>query len=341
MNSYLNFFPMINVLRNNYLESLHFGSGIVIGPKNDTLIEWGDVDKIIFPRSAMKIIQAIPLLDSGAANYYQLGSEQLAIACSSHQGAPIHTKIIRSWLDAMDLSENDLKCGVQPPSDRSERQKLKDYGESPSQLHNNCSGKHASFLTFVKHQKLSFEYNDVKHSLQRTIRLVLEELTDEKIDKYGIDGCSAPNFMCSLKGLGKAMHALTDGTKLGKVRSNSVDAIFQAMQTHPLLVAGTGRACSELMMAADPVTIVKTGAEGVFVAVVPQKKIGVALKIVDGSTRAAEAAITLILVRLGVLSKDHPSVKKRLFCEIRNWNGKVTGYIMPTEGFWNFGKKLI
>ena len=113
------------------------------------------------------------------------------------------------------------------------------------------------------------------------------------------------------------------------------------MQSYPHLVAGNGRACTELMMATNSSTIVKTGAEGVFVAAIPEKGIGVALKILDGSTRAAEAAIGLILVRLGVVSKDHIAVKKRVFCEIRNWAGTLTGYITPTDRFWNRGKKLI
>ena len=113
------------------------------------------------------------------------------------------------------------------------------------------------------------------------------------------------------------------------------------MLSNPLLVAGSGRACSELMSAVDSPTIVKTGAEGVFVAVIPDKQIGIAVKILDGATRAAEAAITLILIRLGVLNKDHPVVNKRLFCGIRNWSGKLTGYVNPSQSFWDSGKKLI
>ena len=332
---------MIQIIRNNHIESLHFGSAVVIGPNRNTIIEWGDADSLIFPRSSMKIIQAIPLIESGAAHHYKLGSQELAMACSSHQGSTIHTKIIENWLAALDLSQNDLKCGVQPPSDKTERQKLRDCMEKPSQVHNNCSGKHAGFLTFVKHKNLSFEYNDINHPLQRKIRVILGELSGEEIKNYGIDGCSAPNFMCSVRGLANAMYALTDFVSLGKIRSKAVQNILDGMQTHPFLVAGIGRACSELMVATESPVVVKTGAEGVFVAVLPEHKLGVALKILDGSTRAAEAAITLILVRLGVLSQNHPATKRRLFSEIRNWNRKITGYVSPTERFWDLGKKLI
>ena len=332
---------MVQLLRNNYVESLHSGSAIVIGPENKTIAEWGNVDSMIFPRSALKIIQAIPLLESGAFSRYKLGAQELAIACSSHQGSTVHTNIIKNWLASIGLSEKDLKCGVQPPSDKFERQLLISDKKKPSELHNNCSGKHAGFLTFAKHQNLSFEYNDVQHPLQEEIRLVLEELSGENIKKYGIDGCSTPNFMCSLRGLANAMFVLTDKKQLGKSRSKSIETILTAMQKHPHLVAGKGRACTELMNAIKSPVIVKTGAEGVFVAALPEKKIGVALKILDGSTRAAEAAITAILVRLGVLNKDNPAATRRLFCEVRNWSGTLTGYISPTEKFWDSGRKLI
>ena len=335
------YFPMIQVLRNDFVESLHFGSAIVIASKKIPLVEFGDVDSPIFPRSAMKIIQAIPLLDSGAASYYRLNPQHLALACSSHQGSLMHTKIIKKWLTEVGLKQKDLRCGIHPPSDKSERQRLKDSGEKPSEIHNNCSGKHVGFLTYAKYHGLDFDYTHVDHPLQKKIRMVFEELSGETITDFGIDGCSAPNFMCSLRGLACAMYALTEPTSLGKIRSKSVGAILHGMQNYPYLVAGKGRACSELMGATESPIVVKTGAEGVFVAVLPKSKIGVALKIVDGSTRAAEAAIALILVRLGVLNENHPAVRSRLFCDIRNWSGKLTGKISPTKVFWDSGNKFI
>ena len=341
MNNTLPYFPMVQVLRNDFLESLHFGSAIVIGRDKTPLIEFGDVDRQIFPRSAIKMIQAIPLLESGAASYHRLPPQYLALACSSHQGSPMHTKSLKKWLIEIGLTVNDLKCGVQPPFDKEERQKLRDTGSKPSQLHNNCSGKHIGFLTYSKYHRMDLDYTHSDHPLQRKIQTVLEELSGESICNFGIDGCSAPNFMCSLRGLASAMYNLTEPKRLGTTRSKSVEAILQGMQNYPLLVAGEGRACSELMMAARTPIIIKTGAEGVFVAVLPKNRIGVALKIVDGSTRAAEAAIALILVRLGVLSEDHPTVRKRLFCEIRNWDGRLTGKISPTDLFWDSGKKFI
>ena len=336
-----NLFPMVEVLRNNHVESLHFGSAIVIGPDKKPIFECGDIDKLIYPRSAMKMIQAIPLLDSGAAESYNLGPKQIALSCSSHQGSRLHTSLIKSWLVNLGVTEKTLLCGVQPPSDKLHRQKLRDLGKRPTELNNNCSGKHAGFLTYCLYHKLSLEYNNVNHPIQEEIKNTLQELSGETIENYGIDGCSAPNFMCSLRGLGSAMFRLADSKRLGNIRGKSISNILRSMYSFPDLVAGDGRACSELMLAANSLTIVKTGAEGVFVAVIPEKRLGVALKILDGSTRAAELAIALILVRLGVMAKDHPAVKKRLFCQIRNWNGQVTGLVSPTDRFWDLGKKLI
>ena len=336
-----NLFPMVEVLRNDHVESIHFGSAVVIGPGNELISQWGDIDRLIYPRSAMKMIQAIPLLDSGAVENYQLGGKLIALSCSSHQGSVAHTSLIKKWLSGLDLTEKNLRCGVQPPSDKLERQRLREQGEQPTEFNNNCSGKHAGFLTYSKYHKLSLEYDHIDHKKQKEIKKVFEELSEETIRKYGIDGCSAPNFMCSLKGLGSAMFQLANAGRLGKVRSKSIGTILTSMYNFPDLVAGNGRACTELMAACDSLTIVKTGAEGVFVAILPKQKLGVALKILDGSTRAAEAAIALILVRLGVLDKGHPAVTKRLFSQIRNWNGKLTGYVNPTDKFWELGKKLI
>ena len=332
---------MVEVLRNNHLESLHFGSAVVIGPDNRSIFECGDIDKLIYPRSAMKMIQAIPLLDSGAAESYRLDHKQIALACSSHQGSVTHTSLVRKWLVDLGFTAKNLRCGVQPPSDKLDRQELRNRGEKPSELNNNCSGKHAGFLTYTKYHKLSLEYDHIDHRLQKEIKNVFEELSGETIEKYGIDGCSAPNFMCSLRGLGTAMFHLADSKGLGTIRSKSLSTILDSMYNFPNLVAGNGRACSEFMLAADSLTIVKTGAEGVFVAAIPEKRLGVALKILDGSTRAAEAAKALILVRLGVLDKGHPAVIQRLFREIRNWNGKLTGHVSPSDQFWDLGKKLI
>ncbi len=333
-------FPLVEVMRNGIVESSHLGCAVIIDFKGTVIEEWGDSKRIIFPRSSIKMIQALPLIESGALKNFGLGGTEVALACASHQGSIYHTSAIEKWLSIIGIDEKDLRCGIQPPSAASDRKVLRDLGKDFSQLNNNCSGKHAGFLTVSKFLNYDPDYIDVDHPLQKEIRSLLSELSGEEIDKFGMDGCSAPNFMCSVKGLALAMAKFSAPSRVGITRINAMNFVMESMYANPYLVAGRNRACTELMEASKKPIIVKTGAEGVFLASVPDKKIGVALKILDGSTRASEAAITTILVRLGVLNRQHPLVKKRLLRIIRNWNDYQTGVVTPSERFWAKGARI-
>ena len=337
----LNSIPLVEVLRNQIVESLHFGIAVIVDYEGNIIAEWGDSDTLIFPRSAMKMIQALPLVESGAIKEFSLGKKEVALACASHQGSLLHTEIIESWLAQVGCNEMDLRCGVQPPSSSYDRQNLRDMGLDFTQLNNNCSGKHAGFLTLSQFYNFSHDYIEVRHPVQKKVRTTLEELSEEKIRKHGTDGCSAPNFMCSIKGLAKALGKFSYPESLRLSQRRAIHFLTESMYTYPELVAGKNRACTELMLASNVPIIVKTGAEGVFVAAVPQKKVGVALKIFDGSTRASEAAIAAILVKLGALDQEHPLVKKRLFRPIQNWNGDQTGVVRPVNEFWANGTPII
>jgi len=334
-------FPLIEVLRNGFVESFHLGSAIIVDSDGTIIKGWGDYEMLIFPRSAVKMIQSLPLIESGALKSLGLGKEEVALACASHQGSKYHANKIKKWLSVIGLDKNDLKCGVQPPSASSDREILRKLEKSPSQLNNNCSGKHAGFLTVNKFLNFPQNYIDVNHPLQKEIRNILSELSGEEIINYGMDGCSAPNFMCSIKGLALAMAKFSCPRKLGAVRSKAINFARESMYMNPYLVAGKNRACTELMQASQNPIIVKTGAEGVFLAAVPEKKVGIALKVFDGSSRASEACIASILVRLGALDQEHPLVKKRLFSEIKNWNGFQTGVVKPSTQFWENGSLII
>jgi L-asparaginase II len=199
-------------------------------------------------------------------------------------------------------------------------------------LHNNCSGKHAGFLTLNQHIGGDADYHLPDHKLQRMVRQAFEDVTGETSPGYGIDGCSAPNFATSVAGLARAMGAFAGAPDTGDARARAMVSLRQAMAAHPEMVAGETRACTELMRAMDGVAI-KTGAEAVFVAILPQQKLGIALKILDGGTRASEAAITALLIRAGVLEAAHPAARKRLGDPIRNWNGVHCGDIRLAAGF--------
>ncbi|MEO0677205.1 MAG: asparaginase [Pseudomonadota bacterium] len=307
--------PLVEVWRGELLESLHYGHAVIAG-RDGIVAAWGDPEALIFPRSSSKMIQALPLLRSGLP----LTSEQVALACASHQGAAIHRARVADWLTDLGLDEGALRCGPQAPSDEGERDTLIHAGAAPCQLHNNCSGKHAGFLMLTQHLKAGPEYVEIDHPVQLAARAAFEEVTDEASPTWAIDGCSAPNFATTLTGLARAVAGFANATG-DDVRVR----LREAMMAHPELVAGEGRACTELMRAAPGVAL-KTGAEGVFVAILPSKGLGIALKISDGTTRAAEAAITRLLISLGMLDAEHPAAQKRLG-PIRNWRGLVTGRI--------------
>lgn len=298
--------------RGDILESVHYGHAVICDEHGDIIQSWGDPNAIIYPRSSCKMIQALPLIESGAADAYGLTDAQLALACASHQGAAIHTNPVADWLADLGLAETDLRCGPQNPPDKDARNALIKTDESPCQLHNNCSGKHAGFLTLNQHLKGDAEYIDPSHPVQTAIKSAFEDTTDETSPGFGIDGCSAPNHATTVHGLARSMSFFATAHLRGDTRSNAAQRLTQAMIAFPELVAGETRACTELMRAMDGKAAIKTGAEGVYVAIIPEQKIGIALKATDGSTRAAECAIAVLLVKQGVLNPTHPATLKRM-----------------------------
>jgi len=317
--------------RGGILESTHLGHAVICGADGEVEAAWGDPATIIFPRSSCKMLQALPLMESGAGA--GLTDRQLALACASHQGAAMHTDMVARWLSDLGMSEADLRCGAHEPSDRDERDRLIRAEEKPCQIHNNCSGKHAGFLTMNRHLKGDAEYVDPAHPLQTAIRAAFEEVTGEQSPGYGIDGCSAPNFATSVHGLARAMARFATASDDGDARSRAAHRLTRAMATHPEMVAGEGRACTELMRAMGGRVAIKTGAEAVFVAILPEQKKGIALKVTDGGTRGAEAAICALLVKLGALDPDHPATRKRLNVVQKNWRGIETGLLRTAPGF--------
>ena len=324
--------PMVELWRGGRLESGHAGHAVIWGEGGE-VESWGDAGVVIYPRSSCKMIQALPLVESGAADAAGLTDRQLALSCASHQGAALHVEATGRWLEGLGLGEADLRCGSHEPYDRDERNRLIRAGDAPCQLHNNCSGKHCGFLTVTQHMKAGPEYVEMDHPLQRAIRQATEEMTGETVAGYGIDGCSAPNFAMSLAGVARAMQRFAAARDTGDGRQRAMARLRDAMAAYPEMVAGEGRACTELMRAMGGRVSIKTGAEAVFVAMLPEQKLGIALKIADGGTRAAEAAVVALLVRLGALEPAHPMAQKRLPGVQRNWRGIQTGELRLATGF--------
>ena len=324
--------PMAELWRGGLLESTHLGHAVICDAKG-VVEAWGDPATVIFPRSSCKMIQALPLIESGAAEAAGLTDAHLAFACASHQGAHLHVDMAARWLATLGLGEPDLRCGAHDPSDHAERNRLIKTDTSPCQLHNNCSGKHCGFLTLTQHLKAGPEYLALDHPLQIAIKSATEEVTGEASAGHGIDGCSAPNFATTVHGLARAMAAFAVAKDSGSVRARAMHRLTRAMASHPELVAGEGGACTELMRAMGGKVAIKYGAEAVYVAILPDQGLGMALKITDGGTRAAEAAIAALLVRAGVLDANHPATRKRLNAVQRNWRGLETGILRAAPGF--------
>lgn len=321
---------MIELWRGGRRESLHVGHAVICDSKG-VVEAWGNPAEVIYPRSSCKMIQALPLIESGAADAVGLTDRQLALACASHSGGQLHVKTAGDWLTTLGMQEADLRCGSHMPRDPQENRRLTLSDESPCQLHNNCSGKHAGFLTLNRHLHGTSEYVDPSHPVQQAAKTAFEEVTDEISAGFGIDGCSARNHACRLIGLGRAMARFANPGS--DSRGQAMRRLVEAMRGHPDLVAGEGRACTNLMRAMGGKVAVKTGAEGVFVAILPEQGLGIALKILDGATRASEAAITALLVHLGVLDARAPIVETYLNGPIRNWRGTVTGEMRHSTGF--------
>lgn len=319
--------PLVEIWRGPLLESLHLGHAVICDSGGGIVQAWGDPDALIYPRSSCKMLQALPLITSGAADRYGLTPEQMALACASHSGAESHTSRVIAWLEQLGLSDSDFRCGPQEPSDTPARDALICAGEKPCQRHNNCSGKHAGFLTLSQYMGAGPEYIEIDHPVQQAVRGAFEETTGLASTAFGIDGCSAPNFATTVHGLARAMAWFASANGRSDRQSAAASRLYDAMVTHPDLVAGETRACTMLMRAMQGRAAIKTGAEGVFVAIVPEKQLGIALKIADGATRASECAIAALLVALGVLDIDHPATGQFLNAPLLNRRGIDTGAI--------------
>ena len=324
---------MCEIWRGSYLESVHTGMAVIFDKDGEISHQWGDPNALILPRSSAKMMQAIPLIISGAEKKFSIGDDLLALACASHNAAEIHLSRVLGWLSHIGFSETDLRCGPQPSKDPYVKKQMLEKGQSPCQIHNNCSGKHAGFLSVARHLNAGPEYTDPAHPVQLMVMDVFQELTQNKVDGITIDGCSAPNPAIPLYSLAKAMSWFATAHKRDDQLSKAALKLRNAMVNYPELVAGELRACTNLMKACEKKAILKTGAEGVFVAILPELEKGIALKIFDGGTRASECAIASLLIQLGVLNPNHPTALAYTHAPILNWRKIQTGMMKASNSF--------
>jgi L-asparaginase II len=320
---------IVEVTRGSLVESRHRGSIAVVDGDGRVAFSLGDIEQGVFPRSACKAMQALPLVESGAADAYGFGSKELALACSSHSGEDEHVALAASMLARAGRDVNALECGAHWSSDQKTLIHQARTLEKPTALHNNCSGKHSGFVCACCHQGIDSKgYVGYDHPLQQQIRDTMESLTGAALghDNCGTDGCSIPNYAVPLKGLAHGFAKMATGNGLGAERAKASRRLFEACMAEPFYVAGTGRACTILMQVAPGRIFCKTGAEGVFCAAIPEQGIAIALKADDGAGRAAEAMVAATLARFFEKGgKEHTALMAIANKSLRNWNGIHVG----------------
>jgi L-asparaginase II len=325
---------LVEVLRGGLVESRHCGSVCVMDADGATVFRLGDVATPVYPRSAVKPIQALPLVESGAADRYGFGDEELALACASHGGEPAHVAVAQRMLARAGLEVSALECGTHWPNNQTAAQALARAGGAPSALHNNCSGKHSGFLCVACAVSVDHHgYVAAKHLVQREVRAALEDLAGIALseDRCGIDGCAIPSWAVPLSALGYAFARYGTGRGLGSGRAKAAARLRSACAAQPYYVAGTGRFCTEIMTRFGARVLAKTGAEGVFCGALPELGLGIALKCDDGGTRAAEVTMAAMIARLLPMPDDDRAALDRFVRPtLRNWNGTEVGGLRPS-----------
>ncbi len=325
---------LVEVFRSDKVESFHRGAVVAVDVSGQVIFELGDINALVFPRSSLKPIQAIPLIESGAAEHFSLTPQEIALSCASHNAEDNHQHVLTQWMKKIGLTADQLECGPSLPLHiDTAHQMLRDGGEAERRLHN-CSGKHTGMLTLASFLDVSTDgYCDYQHETQRRWMQVLSDLTGSDVTRYpwDKDGCGLPAMAMPLIEFGKALSCFCATDKQPQKRAAAMKRILAAMQAHPDMVAGTGRCCTATMKACEGL-VVKTGAEGVFAAIAPDRGIAIALKIDDGATRAADAALGAVLLQLDIINQSqYESMSNWYRPEIINSQGVSVGSLSPSS----------
>lgn len=303
------------------VESRHAVHAVLMSGDQKVIAAYGDAQRLTFTRSTLKPLQAIALLESGAAAAAGLSDAEIALACASHNGEALHVSAVGDWLARLGLSEDGLECGAHAP--------YADAAGTVRSLANNCSGKHAGMLTLAQHLKVPTKgYTDMDHPVQKMILQTIGDLCGETLHAgcCGTDGCSAPNPAMPLQSLAAGFATFMRPEKLGFSRGIACRHIYQAMVDHPQHVAGTKRLDTVLMQAAKGRIMCKIGAEGTYIAAIPDKDTVIALKTEDGAGRAGQAALAALLQKHDLADEVvYNAIAPVALPVLTNWRGTHTG----------------
>ena len=333
---------LAEALRGGIVESFHRGALAILDADGTVHTALGDIDRPIFPRSAVKVLQALPLVASGAAEALGLTDEELALACASHGGEPHHAAAAASMLAKAGLDVQALECGAHWPYHDASIKAMAAQGAQPSALHNNCSGKHSGFVclgcrlaggqdvaAFVR------GYVRPDHPVMREVTAALQAATGYDLEQAarGTDGCSIPTYAIPLRHLAHAFARVATGQGLSAGHARAAQRLRQAVARAPQMVAGSGRFDSRVMARLGERVFCKVGAEGVYCAALPEIGLGVALKMDDGNTaRAAEVVMAAVIEsRLSLGGDDAALLRSLSRVELRNWNGMEVGTLQAAD----------
>jgi L-asparaginase II len=325
---------LVEVLRGALVESRHRGAVAAVDADGRAVLSIGDTRRPVYPRSAVKALQALVLVESGAAGRYGLTDEELALACASHSGEPGHVATATRMLARAGLDPSALRCGAHWPLHQPSAQALARAGGAATALHNNCSGKHAGFLCAACALDADrASYIEPSHPVQRAVKAVLEDLAGKTVgeDVCAVDGCSVPTWALPLDAMARAFARFGSGTGLAPARAAAAARLRAACAAAPWHVAGSGRFCTEIMQRFGGRVFVKTGAEGVYCGALPEQGVGIAVKCDDGAGRAAEVMMAAALSRLLDAETDRAALAPFVRPTLRNWNGIATGALRPTD----------
>ncbi len=321
---------LVNSWRGDVIENRHRGAIAAFDPNGRLVHTWGDVDALVYPRSAVKLLQALPLVESGAADHFHLDQAELALACSSHGGEPVHIEAVKGWLQRIELDEEALECGPHAPNHEATAQAMLKQQRAHGRIHNCCSGKHTGMLTTSRYLgEETRGYIEREHPAQQRWFDALGEMAD--IDLRGLpwnrDGCGIPVIAMPLTAMATAFARVAVPDDLQPDRADAINRLGNAIAANPFMIAGNDRLGTKIIELSGRRTLVKSGADGVYVAALQQQGLGVALKIDDGNGQAAEVAILSILRHLGGLHADElAQLDGHYRMPISNTRGVVTGY---------------
>jgi L-asparaginase II len=331
---------LIEVTRGPIVESVHYGVIAVAGAGGDLLAWAGNPGTVAYYRSASKPIQAVPLVESGAADHFGLTPREIAVICGSHGGEDIHVETVMSILDKIGLRPDALACGIHIPYDKDTARAMQDRGEHPTVLHNNCSGKHAGMLALAKYQGLPVGgYETARHPVQALLLETVAQFAGLGPDQVhvGVDGCGVSTFAMGIHRMAVSFARLAQPDFWPEPRRSALQRITAAMVEYPEMVAAReGRLDTDIMRAAGGSLVAKAGAEGVYcvagLASGDLPSLGFAMKLLDGDPqgRARNPAVVEGLRQAGLLDEDALGRLERYWMEeVRNRPGDVVGMVRP------------